>query len=93
MDASTVFYRKNKTDECFYRVMPDRNSVEVVLAFHDSYKSIKQIRCNQLFIEELMDELETIDQYTYECVKNYVKCMTALRKHDSEAYRPSGSHN
>jgi len=92
MEAAKVFYRKNKTDECFYRVIPEKKSVEVVLAFHDSYKSIRQIKCNRIFMDELIDGLEQIDEYTYECVKNYVKCMTAMRRHDSETYRPASSN-
>jgi len=92
MEATKVYYRKNKTDECFYRVMPNNSSVEVVLTFNDSYKSIEQIRCNQLFIRELIEQLDIIDQYTYECVKNYVKCMTNARKSDPESLMPSGSN-
>jgi len=95
MKSAKIFYRKNKTDECFYRVIPESHSVEVVFTFEDSYKSIEEIRCNRVFISQLIDDLDEIDEYTYECVKNYVQCMTRYvtkRIQDPDAFKPMGTN-
>ena len=95
MKSAKVYYRKNKTDECFYRVIPDNRTVEVVFTFDDCYKSIEEIQCNQTFILQLIEDLEEIDRYTYECVKNYVACMTKYnpkRVADPLSLQPAGSN-
>ena len=75
MQAAEVFYRKNMTDECFYRVIPSTFSVEVVLAFEDSYRSIEELHCSERFIQEIILELEEVDPITYTHIRNFVLAM------------------
>lgn len=89
MTSVGIFYRKNHTDECFYKIIPDFDYVEVVYLFDDTYKAIERIRSNPFFIKELIQGLRETDEETYESAKKFAEaCIRPQTAGSSDADAP-----
>ncbi|RMG27270.1 MAG: hypothetical protein D6730_07610 [Bacteroidetes bacterium] len=86
MRTTRTLYRRNATQECFYRIDQHTQEVEVVYDFEDGLKKIEHHRFHPHFIQILVSGMEEVDAAMYYRIRDYVACKlgSVPRRHTDE---------